>query len=134
MPQKFAIFAPMKTRIFMFLLATSCVLLSSQGCATLGASNKEPTVRLSDEGRIYVGETYTGLTKLVSQLKADGIKPGSRITIEIPQNTSQNAITAISRELLSKGYRRSVFSKPLKATAEKGVDPLLKHLEPKSGK
>jgi hypothetical protein len=119
----------MKTKLSILFIAAACILLPSLGCATLGGSSSEPTVRLSNDGRIYVGQTYTGLTKLVSRLKADGIKSSERIIIEIPQNTSNNAISAISRELSSKGYRRFVFNKPLAATAQKGLDPLIKHLD-----
>jgi len=61
-------------------------------------------------------------------LKKDGIDPTTQVTIEIPTNAPPQALTAISRELASSGYRRILFSKPRKATAEKGEDPLLKDL------
>jgi len=94
----------------------------------------EPTVRLSNEGRIYVGKRYTGLAKLAGELKAKGIKPETRIVIEVPHNTSPDALAAIAKELMRNGYRRYVFNKPRTTTAEKGYDPLIKHLEKKPKK
>ena len=119
----------MKVILSSLFVVASCILLPSMGCATIGGGSAEPTVRLSNDGRIYVGKTYTGLTRLVSHLKANKVKPGERISIEIPHNTSQNAISAIGRELSSKGYRRFAFNKPLKASSQKGLDPLIRHLE-----
>lgn len=108
-------------------------LLPLQGCTSLDGSDREPTIRLSSSGRIYVEKKYTGLKRLVAQLKADGIKPSQRIVISVPRNTSPKAMQAISRKLLSNGYRRFIFQKPRKATAKKGADPLLKHMQPRKG-
>lgn len=105
------------------------LIVSFFGCASTPASGTSEThVRLTDDGRIYVGNTYTGLSKLVSQLKRDGIEQQTRIMIEIPNNTAPSALSAIGRELASNGYRRFVFSKPRKAVAKKSVDPILKNL------
>ena len=124
----------MKTNRIILLLAVACMALPCQNSITLWGKTTTPTVRLSNEGRIYVGKKYTGLTKLVTELKSRGIKPNTRIVIEIPHNTSPDAIAAISRELIRHGYRRYVFNKPVKAVAEKGLDPLIKHLEKKPKK
>ncbi len=117
-----------------FFLAPSLTLLlfaTLIGCASpRAATANDAQVRLTDDGRIYVGKTYTGLTKLTAQLKALGVKSETRIKVEIPHNTSSNAIIAIGRELASSGYPRFVFSKPRRASAEKGADPLLLHLAP----
>ncbi len=117
----------MKKGLFILFLAASALLLPTFGCATLDDNSSTAAVRLAEDGRIYVGKTYTGLTKLVAKLQSDGIKPSVRIIVEIPQNTSPNAINAISRELVSNGYRRILFNKPRRATAQKGVDPLTGH-------
>ena len=124
----------MKTNRIILLLAVACMALPCQNSMALWGKTTTPTVRLSNEGRIYVGKKYTGLTKLVTELKSRGIKPNTRIVIEIPHNTSPDAIAAISRELIRHGYRRYVFNKPVKAVAEKGLDPLIKHLEKKPKK
>ncbi len=124
----------MKTRLLILLLVTCGTLLPCQNVEAFWRKKQTPIVRLSDEGRIYVGKKYTGLTKLASELKSQKIKTSARITIEIPHNTSPDAITAISRELIRHGYRRYLFNKPVKATAEKGLDPLIKHLEKKPKK
>ena len=124
----------MKTTRIIYLLAVACMVLPCQESQALWGKKTPPTVTLSDDGRIYVGKKYTGLTKLVAELKTKGIKPDTRIIIEIPENTSPNAITSISRELIKHGYRRYVFNKPVKAVAERGLDPLIKHLEKKPKK
>jgi biopolymer transport protein ExbD len=124
----------MKSKLLILLLVAFGMLLPCQNSMALWGKAKTPTVRLSDEGRIYVGKKYTGLTKLASELKSKGIKTNVRIIIEIPHNTSPDAIAAISRELVRHGYRRYLFNKPQKATAEKGLDPLIKHLEKKPKK
>jgi biopolymer transport protein ExbD len=124
----------MKTVHIIFLLAVACMLVPCQSSMALWGKTTTPTVKLSNEGRIYVGKKYTGLTKLVTELKSRGIKPNTRIVIEIPHNTSPDAIEAIAKELLRHGYRRYVFNKPVKAVAEKGLDPLIKHLEKKPKK
>jgi hypothetical protein len=80
------------------------------------------------QGRIFVGDKYTGLKKMIKQMKADGIEKGDYITIQIPNNTSKNALTAIGRELASNGYSHILFKHELKPMAEVGPDPLIKHL------
>jgi uncharacterized protein (DUF362 family) len=112
----------MKTVHIIFLLAVACMLVPCQSSMALWGKTTTPTVKLSNEGRIYVGK------------KSRGIKPNTRIVIEIPHNTSPDAIEAIAKELLRHGYRRYVFNKPVKAVAEKGLDPLIKHLEKKPKK
>ena len=124
----------MKTTHIILLLAIACAALPCQNSMAFWGKKTTPTVRLSNEGRIYVGKKYTGLTKLIPELKAQKIKPDTRIMIEVPHNTSPNTLAAISRELLKHGYRRYVFNKPVKAVAEKGLDPLIKHLEKKPKK
>jgi biopolymer transport protein ExbD len=121
----------MKTRLYILLFVIAAAILPTLGCATAGRNTGSATVTLSNDGRIHVGTTYTGLRKLVAQLKANGITPATRITVEIPQNTSPNAIAAITRELSNNGYRRLIFSKPRRAISVKGSDPLTKHLDTK---
>jgi hypothetical protein len=107
------------------IAAAACLLVPIQGLA-LGSSQKS-IVRLSDSGRIYVGETYTGLKKLVAMLKSKGYKPEHAITVEIPKNTSQKALKAIRHELMRKGYGKVRFRKPQVIKAERGPDPFLRN-------
>ncbi len=103
--------------------------LLSFGCASAQVSNAgAPHVRLTEDGRVYVGDHETGLRELAGRLKKNGVNPQIRITVGIPANTSPEALSAIGRELASNGYRRFIFSKPRKAVVEKSVDPLLKDL------
>lgn len=108
-----------------FIFSVFVLLFSNDTIAQLLSGN-DAQIRLTEEGKIYVGEAYTGLSKMITQLKKDGIRPKEQITVEIPENTSPNAISAIGRELASNGFRRFVFSKPRKTVVEKGMDPLLK--------
>jgi len=126
--------AAMRTIRIILLLAIACTVLPCSDSKAFWGKKTEPTVRLSTEGRVYVGKRYTGLAKLGSELKAKGIKPDTRIVVEIPHNTSPDALAAIAKELMRNGYRRYVFNKPRKAVAEKGYDPLIKHLEKKPKK
>lgn len=108
------------------LLALS---ISFTGCASAQVLKPAAAhVRLSGDGRLYVGNAETPVKKLAARLKKDGIEPKAQVTIEIPPDTPAETLTAISRELAGNGYRRILFSKPRKATAEKGEDPLLKDL------
>jgi hypothetical protein len=116
----------MKFHLSFFRAGLLLWLALSQSATAQVLGNVEPQVRLSEEGRIYVGDTYTGLAKLSAQLKKDGFKTQDQITVQIPQNTSPNALAAISKELANNGFRRFIFSKPRKTVVEKGVDPLLK--------
>jgi hypothetical protein len=103
--------------------------LLMSGCASAQVFNlADAHVRLAEDGRLYVGKVETPAHKLAAQLKKQGIGPKTQITIEIPPNTPPQALTVISRELASNGYSRILFSKPRKATAVKGEDPLLKDL------
>jgi hypothetical protein len=111
---------------FPFCCTGLLILTLSHGATAQVLGDVEAQVRLSQDGRIYVGDTYTGLAKLSAQLKKNGFKTQEQITIEIPQNTSPNALSAIGQELASNGFRRFIFSKPRKTVVEKGVDPLLK--------
>jgi biopolymer transport protein ExbD len=80
------------------------------------------TIHMSEEGRIYVGETYTGLKGLVAYLKRKKYPKSARITIEIPQNASDNAIQQIAQALATAGYFSMRFKKPQIADSTK--DPL----------
>lgn len=118
----------MKTCLLKCLIALA-LMVSFSGCASAQVLKPaDAHVRLSTNGRLYVGKIETPVKKLAAQLKKDGIGPKTQITIEIPPNTPPQALTVITRELASSGYRRILFSKPRKATAVKGEDPLLKDL------
>ena len=107
------------------IAAVACLLLPMQSLA-LGSTQK-PVVRLSTSGRIYVGDTYTGLKKLVAMLKSKGYKPENAITVEIPNNTSQKALQTIRHELMRKGYGKVRFRKSQVIKAERGADPFLRN-------
>ncbi len=97
------------------------------GCATAQMlSGGESHVRVTETGKIYVGEKEVKLSALAAELKKEKIKPQTQVTVEIPHNTPANALSAIGKELASNGYRRFIFTKPRKAVADKGIDPLLK--------
>ncbi len=115
------------------LLTITC-LSGLIGCATAGdARVPNATVTLREDGRIYVDETYTGLSKMVAQLTKLGCSAATRITIEIPGSTSANAMTQISRELRTAGFIRFVFVKPRKAVVEVGEDPLIRRFKEAKG-
>ena len=117
----------MKTHLIIFIVSIACILEFTQGCTTGQVGGKEVSVRLSNEGRIYVGERYTGLKKMVKQLKADGTKKEDRIVIYIPPHTSQKAMTSIGRELASNGYPHILFKQEQRPSITIGHPPLKKY-------
>lgn len=110
----------MKKQIILTFIASACSLMVFQGCTSSNVNAGEIglrhtlkgkvttikvyNVRLSPQGRIYVGDKYTGLKKMVKQLKTEGANTNDRIAISIPANTSQKALTAIGRELATNGF------------------------------
>jgi hypothetical protein len=104
----------------------------SSGCRTVSVDTG-PTVVMNNQGRIFVKGKYTGLKKMVKQLKEEGFPKKSTITVQIPENTSQNALKAISRELASNGYTHFLFMHARKPSVQLGPDPLVKHLYDKNG-
>jgi len=111
----------------LFTVALFSLIITVTGCTTVKVE-AGPTIRMTKEGRIYVGDEYTGLKKMIKQLKSDGIKKDNLVTIQIPKNTSQNALKAIGRELASNGYTHILFKHELKPMSVVGSDPLIKHL------
>ena len=127
-----------------FIVILLILAIGFTGCATSGSTGKSgkkskstdvvvlvkqaPTVKLTQRGRIYVGDKYTGLKKMVKQIKANGVKKDQRIVVQIPRNTSQNALKAIGRELASNGYVHVLFKQELLSSTDVGPDPLIKHL------
>jgi hypothetical protein len=111
------------------VVAVFSVFVFVSGCSTVRVVKEvEPTIHMTKQGRIYVGDEYTGLKKMVKTLKSKGIKKDDRITIEIPKNTSENALKAIGRELASNGYVHILFKHKIEPFVEVGPDPLIKHL------
>jgi biopolymer transport protein ExbD len=111
----------------LFIAVIFSLVITVTGCTTVKVE-KGPTIRMTQQGRIYVGDKYTGLKKMIKQLKSDGIKTSDYITIQIPNNTSKNALTAIGRELASNGYSHILFKHEVKPVSKVGPDPLIKHL------
>ncbi len=135
----------MKTKTTILIIITACIFMIFQGCTTStitrkksspknerktkkSVTRKEVSVRLASDGRIYVGDRYTGLKKMTKQLKADGAKKTDRIIIYIPRHTSPKAMKSIGRELASNGYAHILFKQEQKPTVIIGHDPLIKHL------
>ncbi len=102
------------------------LILSLTGCTTMSRAEAPPgTVTLMESGRVYVGQTHTGLAGMARQLKANGCTRQSRITIEIPQDTSPAVMQEISRHLATGGFHRIIFVKPRRAISEVGEDPMV---------
>jgi len=105
---------------------TFALLLALSGCTTMGrAEATSATVTLRESGRLYVGDSHTGLAGMVRQLKADGATRQTRITVEIPHNIAPETLQSISRQLASAGFRRIIFIKPRRAVSEVGEDPFV---------
>jgi len=130
----------MKRNIITLIISAACILYFAQGCTTSrvtskkrsprnerrtkkSVTRKEVSVRLSSEGRIYVGDRYTGLKKMVKQLKADGAKKSDRIIIYIPTHTSPESMKAIGRKLASNNYVHILFKQEQKPSVIIGSDP-----------
>jgi len=108
-----------------------CYILLLCGIALLTAARAEPdaegslsivhrqeTVRISEQGRIYVGERETALGQLAARLRREGVSRNDTVYVSIPDETPRRVLVAVGRELASKGYRRVIFTKPPRATAE----------------
>jgi actin-like ATPase involved in cell morphogenesis len=130
------------------------MMLIFAGCVTVSVTDDKPAVTLTNKGRIYVGDKYAGLKNMVRELKSAGYEKAYakakkreveacknrknsdskhcetkyRIVVQIPRNTSQNALKAISRELASAGYDHILFKQERTAIAQVGPDPLIQHL------
>lgn len=116
------------------ILLLGAMLSSLTGCATAGPARlPKVSVTLREDGRIYVEDVYTGLSNLAPHLKKLGCGGATRITVEIPANTSSNAMAQISRELRTAGFGRFLFAKPRRAIAVVGDDPLLKRFKEAKG-
>ncbi len=76
------------------------------------------TFRISEEGRIYVGDRETRLNQLARRLRREGISPKDTIYVSIPYDIPQRVLVSVSRELASHGYRRVIFTRPPRAVAE----------------
>lgn len=76
------------------------------------------TIRISEQGRIYIGERETNLNQLGRRLKRDGYKPNDTIYVSIPDETPRRVLVAVGRELASQGFRRVIFTKPPRTVAE----------------
>jgi biopolymer transport protein ExbD len=118
----------MKTRLTLHLICLGLLLTLPR--AIMAGAQPEPlsllqkpaAVRISEQGIIYIGDRETPLRQLSRQLRRAGYEQTDAIHISIPEQTPQDVMTAVSRELASKGFRRIIFTKPPKATAE--TDPI----------
>jgi len=113
----------MKIIKILILNLAAVICFTIAGCKSVTVEDAA-TVVMDSGGHIYVGGKYTGLKKMVKQLKREGYGKDYKIIIQIPQNTSQNALRAIGRELVSNGYPRFFFRHERKAKVLLGPDPM----------
>ncbi len=76
------------------------------------------TIRISEEGRIYVGDRETRLNRLARRLRREGYSEEDTIYVSIPEGTPRRVLVSVGRELASRGYRRVIFTRPPRAIAE----------------
>ena len=91
---------------------------ASQPEGSLSILQRQETIRISEEGRIYVGDRETALRQLASRLRREGVAQSDTVYVSIPDETPRRVMVAVSRELASKGFRRVIFTKPPRAIAE----------------
>lgn len=91
---------------------------ASQPEGGLSIVQRPETIRISEEGRIYVGDRETSLDQLARRLRRDGVAQSDTVYVSIPDETPRRVMVAVSRELASKGFRRVIFTKPPRAIAE----------------
>lgn len=118
------------------LLAALIILGSIQTVSVPAASEDSPRheqnahVVITSSGYIKVDNRIIKLKQLKASLKKIKADPRETLIVAIPEQTPQKVLVTLSRELVKQGYSRFVFSKPVKATAEKGADPLLRRINP----
>ena len=99
-----------------FFTTTTCVQAESE--SGISIVHRPETVRISQDGRIYVGDRETRLNQLARRLRREGYENTSTIYVSIPDETPRSVLVAVGRELASQGFRRVIFTKPPRATAE----------------
>jgi len=85
---------------------------------SLSIVQRPETIRISEDGRIYVKNRATPLRQLSRQLQREGLEKQDPIYVSIPDRTPQKLLVAVIRELSAQGFRRVIFTKPPKAVAE----------------
>jgi len=84
----------------------------------LSIIQRPETIRITEEGRIYVGERETRLNRLARNLRREGYAPEDTIYVSIPERTPRRVLVDVGRELASRGYRRVIFTRPPRAISE----------------
>jgi len=84
----------------------------------LSIMQRPETIRISEEGRIYVGDRETRLNRLARRLRREGYSEEDTIYVSIPEGTPRRVLVSVGRELASRGYRRVIFTRPPRAIAE----------------
>ena len=84
----------------------------------LSIIQRPETIRISEAGRIYVGEHETRLNQLARRLRREGVSQEDTIYVSIQDETPRGVLVAVSRELATRGYRRVIFTRPPRAVAE----------------
>lgn len=109
----------MKTvkNIFAWLSCVT-VLIFLTGCASPAGKSSEFVIQLSESGKITIEDKDVSLSRLCEHLKDIGLTPKTYISVEIPQNITQNTLRTISSTLASGGFRKIVFKKPRTSSAE----------------
>jgi biopolymer transport protein ExbD len=107
------------------VLVTLCAsLLAGIRSATATAESnlsilqRRETVRITEQGKIFVGDRETPLQQLARRLRREGVAQSDTVYISIPEETPNRVLVDVSRELATRGYRRVIFTKPLRTTAE----------------
>jgi hypothetical protein len=100
-------------------LFAGCLWL--QGCGTSGAGGdlKPHTfdVTLAEKGRLTVRGRQTDLQGLPGALRALGATSKDVVRVTVPATTAANERTAIGRKLASAGFRKIVFTGPVRSEA-----------------
>ncbi len=112
-----------------YLYAVMCLVITlaipnaigssdTSGNGGLSIIQRPETIRISEAGRIYVGEHETRLNQLARRLRREGVSQEDTIYVSIQDETPRGVLVAVSRELATRGYRRVIFTRPPRAVAE----------------
>ena len=100
------------------LLALPEVVRANTDPGNLTIMQRNVAIQIAPDGTLYVRDRETPLNRLATQLRRAGYEPHHTIHVSIPDETPRRVLVAVSRELASRGYRRILFVKPPRATAE----------------
>lgn len=108
-------------RCAMMAAGALCLALIA-GCTSTSSQQKgvkSVDVTMTLRGSVLIDGNIVPLRRLPNALKSRGATSRTAIRIVVPDNVSEEAVRNISETLVSSGYPRMIFSKPLKASAVK---------------